>query len=1272
VNARPFLLVAIVVCALGAAAPAFAYFGASSAPGGAGRAVATTVQQANTPTATVGAGRAVTVSWAASTLANGVAVDGYTVARYDSGTDVLQVIGAGCQGTIASTSCTENSVPIGSWTYRVTATKGTNWTGAASAASGTVVVNGVSLSLAKTTLAAADFTPSATLTGSLAGFGAGESIVYRLDSSSGTILSGSPTAANGSGNASVSITLPKPSEGSHTIYAVGGSGSLASSAIVVDTVAPATGATGADSAWHRSTVTVTLSATDAAPSTGVASIAYTVDGGSTQTISSTSGNVVVSAPGDHSNDGTHTISFHATDNAGNVESPNGTATVKIDTTGPVQSLSLASASGAYASGSTVFWKSNTTGSFKVADVVTDSASGPASAAYPAIATTGWTHNAETVTTGSGSAPAITYTSSLYSWTASASAPADQTVTAADTAGNTAASSLQFVADVAAPSGGSVDASGLVGTGSRYSTSTSLSIAFAKGSDGGSGLAATGALLQRAQATLTNGSCGSYGSYTTIATDPTSPYTDTAPATNACFSYHYLVTDNVGNTTTYSSGDVKVQTTAPPSLTPSFAFSALSGSVAAGANNTIYYKQNSTGSFTITATASDATSGLASYSFPTAPTGWTESGSGAARTYSYTAAAGSPTAGTQTITATDNATLTASTTLTLTADNAGPSGGSVDAASLVGTGARYSNALSLSVAFAKGSDPGSGVASTGALLQRAQGTLSAGACTGYGSFATIATDPSSPLANTVPANNACYQYRYVVADNVGNSTTYTSGDVKVETTAPGTLTPTASLSAATGNTFISGTTVYVNAQAGKSGGFAATSSPTDATSGILKVNFPSLTGFTSGGGDVSSSPYTTTYAWSGAVSASGAQTVTATDNASLTATSSFTVTADVAAPSGGSVDASGLVGTGSRYSTSTSLSIAFAKGSDGGSGLAATGALLQRAQATLTNGSCGSYGSYTTIATDPTSPYTDTAPATNACFSYHYLVTDNVGNTTTYSSGDVKVQTTAPPSLTPSFAFSALSGSVAAGANNTIYYKQNSTGSFTITATASDATSGLASYSFPTAPTGWTESGSGAARTYSYTAAAGSPTAGTQTITATDNATLTASTTLTLTADNAVAVTAIALANGGTSGTAGTGDTATIIFSAPIKASTFCSAWTSDTSTQTLSNITLTLTNTAGNDTLSVTTSPSCTFTLGTIATGANYTTANITFSSSTIAWDPAARTLTVTLGTPSTTTGLATGVAANKPKITPATGLTDLVGNALPTTAFTSGSATGW
>ena len=167
-----------------------------------------------------------------------------------------------------------------------------------------------------------------------------------------------------------------------------------------------------------------------------------------------------------------------------------------------------------------------------------------------------------------------------------------------------------------------------------------------------------------------------------------------------------------------------------------------------------------------------------------------------------------------------------------------------------------------------------MAATGAVLKREQGTLSSsdgqanGTCDYTGqSYSTIASDPAGPYTDNAAGGiltGKCYRYQYVVPDNVGNQVTYTSGDIKVETASPASLTPVITPSGATGNTAISGGTVFINPQAGKSGGFTVPATASDATVGVQKLNFPALTGFSAGGGDVASpGPYQTTYSWSGA-------------------------------------------------------------------------------------------------------------------------------------------------------------------------------------------------------------------------------------------------------------------------------------------------------------------------------------------------------------------------------------------------------------------------
>jgi len=94
-----------------------------------------------------------------------------------------------------------------------------------------------------------------------------------------------------------------------------------------DVTPPVTVATGADDKWHRTAVTVHLSATDA--ESGVAATYHSVDAGAW-----TQGDkVVIPAPKNHGNDGAHIIAFYSVNEAGIQETPR-SVTVKIDTTPP--------------------------------------------------------------------------------------------------------------------------------------------------------------------------------------------------------------------------------------------------------------------------------------------------------------------------------------------------------------------------------------------------------------------------------------------------------------------------------------------------------------------------------------------------------------------------------------------------------------------------------------------------------------------------------------------------------------------------------------------------------------------------------------------------------------------------------------------------------------------------------------------------------------------------------------------------------------------------
>jgi hypothetical protein len=116
-----------------------------------------------------------------------------------------------------------------------------------------------------------------------------------------------------------SYTLPS-GDGNKTVYVeyrngAGGISSAVPASILLDSTAPVTmaalGGHNTLCGQFFSPVTVTLSATDPAPGSGIAATTYQLDGGPVATYT---------APFQVTAVGSHTVTFHSTDNAGNVES----------------------------------------------------------------------------------------------------------------------------------------------------------------------------------------------------------------------------------------------------------------------------------------------------------------------------------------------------------------------------------------------------------------------------------------------------------------------------------------------------------------------------------------------------------------------------------------------------------------------------------------------------------------------------------------------------------------------------------------------------------------------------------------------------------------------------------------------------------------------------------------------------------------------------------------------------------------------------------------
>jgi len=186
--------------------------------------------------------RTVTVTWTAP--ASGPAPSGYAITRAPAagGTSVTPTAG-GCASTVTGLTCTETSVPTGSWKYAVRPLV-QKWNGAVGTASSTVTIGAAALTLGTSSFSGLPASPSA----SVSGFTGGETVTMRLDSAAGTVLTTSPSTVTttSGGLASVtSVTLPAGlTDGAHTVYAVGSAGNQATAAVTISgTKATATGLT---------------------------------------------------------------------------------------------------------------------------------------------------------------------------------------------------------------------------------------------------------------------------------------------------------------------------------------------------------------------------------------------------------------------------------------------------------------------------------------------------------------------------------------------------------------------------------------------------------------------------------------------------------------------------------------------------------------------------------------------------------------------------------------------------------------------------------------------------------------------------------------------------------------------------------------------------------------------------------------------------------------------------------------------------------------------
>lgn len=193
---------------------------------GSSFAKATAVPQAATPAASVNA-QDVTVSWSATQVSAGVAASRYTVRRFSTDGTLLATL-TDC-ATGAALDCVDSGVANGMYKYSVNAGYQL-WNGAQSAFSTTVTVGSTFTITSNTTVS----TLPSTVTGNVTGLTLGAALTFRLDSATGTVLSGTPAIVLTPTSQDVSITLPLgTTDGAHSIFVLENGTARASASLTV-------------------------------------------------------------------------------------------------------------------------------------------------------------------------------------------------------------------------------------------------------------------------------------------------------------------------------------------------------------------------------------------------------------------------------------------------------------------------------------------------------------------------------------------------------------------------------------------------------------------------------------------------------------------------------------------------------------------------------------------------------------------------------------------------------------------------------------------------------------------------------------------------------------------------------------------------------------------------------------------------------------------------------------------------------------------------------
>jgi hypothetical protein len=261
-------------------------------------------------------------------------------------------------------------------------------------------------------------------------------------------------------------------------------------------------------------------------------------------------------------------------------------------------------------------------------------------------------------------------------------------------------------------------------------------------------------------------------------------------------------------------------------------------------------------------------------------------------------------------------------------------------------------------------------------------------------------------------------------------------------------------------YVNGTTIYYNPAHADNFDIATTN--TDGGSGPRGVDFPSFgAGWTGGGSEDTSAPYSENYSYTTTPTPPGAKTLTGYDNVARSNTTSVTISKDDSAPTASFT----APGPSTEYQSGTSYNVQFTK-DDADSGVA-TWSLDRQDGTPNGTGGCNWTGSWATQTSDLNGD-TNGAESDNelgladlTCYRWRVVVVDNVTNaTTTVTSSGIIIDTTPPSIALSSPWYSELGGNQYIynnGVSTTVWYSPTANAgafSFRITADSADADSGI--------------------------------------------------------------------------------------------------------------------------------------------------------------------------------------------------------------------------